>query len=136
MARSINNMIDRQLVRNSLVWGFILWLIGYILGFVFIFILPSSLIGWVIMPIGTIITLWVLFKKIKSEDFKHYLVLAVVWTVIAVVFDYLFIVKALNPADGYYKSDVYIYYTLAFVLPLIVGWWKKSTSYGKMAQQS
>lgn len=118
-------MLNKQVVRDSLGWGFVLWLIGYILGFVLFFALPPSLIGWVIMPIGVIITFWVLFRKVKSENFRHYLILAVVWTVIAVVFDYLFIVQALKPADGYYKLDVYVYYTLTFALPLIVYWWKK-----------
>ncbi len=75
--------------------------------------------------IGTIITLWVLFKKIKADSFQHYALLAVVWGLIAIVFDYFFLVKAFKPADGYYKLDVYLYYTLTFVLPLVVGWHKQ-----------
>lgn len=118
-------MTNKQLVKNSLGWGFILWLIGYILSFILFFIVPLSFIGWTIMPIGIVVTLWVLFKKIKSEDFKHYLILSIAWTVIAVALDYLFIVKALNPADGYYKPAVYLYYGLTFVLPLFVGWRKR-----------
>jgi hypothetical protein len=27
-------------------------------------------------------------------------------------------VKLLNPADGYYKFDVYLYYLIALVLPM------------------
>jgi uncharacterized membrane protein len=118
--------MNKQLAKDSLGWGFVLWLIGYILGFVFFFALPQSLIGWVILPIGVMITFWVLFKKVKSEIFRHYLILAVAWTAIAVVLDYLFIVKALAPADGYYKLDVYVYYALTFALPLIAYWWKRS----------
>ena len=79
------------------------------------------MIGWVIMPIGIIITLFVLLKKIKKHAFNYYLMLAIVWTLIAIVFDYFFLVKLLKPADGYYKLDVYLYYALTFVLPLIVG---------------
>jgi nicotinamide riboside transporter PnuC len=82
------------------------------------------MIGWFIMPIGTVITLWVLFKKIKSGSFKYYALLAVIWVLIAVVFDYLFLVKAFNPEDGYYKLDVYLYYLLTFALPIIIGWYK------------
>ena len=117
--------MNRQLLKDSLGWGIILWLIGYVLGFIFFFILPTSLIGWAIMPIGLAITLWVLLKKVNSESFEYFLILAVIWTAIAVAFDYLFIVKTLKPADGYYKLDVYLYYTLTFISPLIVGWWKK-----------
>jgi hypothetical protein len=122
--------MNKQWIKDMLGWGIVLWLIGYILGFVFFFILPPALMGWAIMPIGVVITLWVLIKKVKSEDFKYYLLLAVFWTAIAVILDYLFIVKALKPADGYYKLDVYLYYSLTFIIPLIVGWWKKDKRAG------
>lgn len=78
------------------------------------------------MPIGILITLWILLKKVTVNTFTHYVVLAVVWTLIAVVFDYLFIVKAFKPADGYYKLDVYLYYALTFMIPLTIGWCKKA----------
>lgn len=114
--------MNKQLIKDSFGWGFLLWLIGYILGFLFFAFVPPAMIGWVIMPIGTAITLWVLFKKIKIDNF---LLLAIIWTIIAIVLDYFFIVKALKPADGYHKLDVYLYYALTFILPLIVGWRKK-----------
>ncbi len=119
--------MNKQLLKDALGWGITLWFIGYVLGFILFFIVPPSSIGWIIMPIGIIITLWVLLKKVTSRSFKHYLILAVVWTLIAVVFDYLFLVKMLKPADGYYKLDVYLYYALTFVLPIIVGFRKKLT---------
>ncbi len=125
--------MNRQLLKDSLGWGFVLWLIGYVLGIVLFFVLPPSLLGWVIMPIGVIITLWVLLKRIKRGALQYYLVLAIVWTAIAIAFDYLFIVQALKPADGYYKLDVYLYYALTFILPTIVGWWKNAKSNGRMA---
>ena len=106
-------------------WGLILWFIGYVLGILMFFLLPAWVIGWVILPIGVIITFGVLLKKVKGENFQYYLILAVVWTAIAVIFDYLFIVKMFKPADGYYKLDVYLYYFLTFSIPLIVGWWKE-----------
>ena len=120
--------MNKQFLKDTLGWGFILWLIGYVLGIILIFILPPLLIGWVIMPIGLIITFWVLLKKVETRDFQYYVILAAVWTVIAVVFDYVFIVKMFNPSDGYYKPDVYLYYSLTFIAPLIIGWWKKEKS--------
>jgi hypothetical protein len=117
--------MNKQFLKDSLGWGFILWLIGYALGMILFSIVPVSLIGWVIMPIGIVITLLVLFKKIKSNSPKYYLSLALVWILIAVVFDYFFLVKALNPVGGYYKLDVYLYYALIFILPMIVGRQKK-----------
>lgn len=104
-----------KLIKDTLGWGFLLWLIGYAFGILLFSIVPLVLIGWIILPIGTAITLWVLFKKINGKTFLYYLTLSVVWTLIAVIFDYFFLVKAFKPADGYYKLDVYLYYTLTFV---------------------
>ncbi len=73
------------------------------------------------MPIGTAITLWVLLKKIPQLTLNQYLLLGLIWTGIAIIFDYFFLVKAFQPADGYYKLDVYLYYLLTFLLPLGVG---------------
>jgi len=85
---------------------------------------PQAIIGWYIMPFGVAATLWVLLKKIKRDKFQCYVGLAIFWTLIAVLFDYLFIVKLLKSAS-YYKLDVYFYYLLTFVLPILVGWRKK-----------
>lgn len=116
--------MNKQFFKDTLGWGFVLWLIGYVLGMIFFAFVPAALIGWVIMPIGIIVTLWVLLKKVKGTSLGYYFSLAVVWTLMAVIFDYLFIVKALKPADGYYKLDVYLYYALTFIMPLLVGWRK------------
>jgi len=67
-----------------------------------------------------------LIKEIKVVSFSYYVMIAIVWALIATVFDYFFIVKAFNPEDGYYKPDVYLYYLLTFMMPLIVGLWKKN----------
>jgi len=118
--------MSKQFIKDALGWGFLLWFIGYALGMVLFSVVPLSMIGWVTMPISTIITLWVLFKKVKANSFKYYVLLGLVWVLIAVVFDYFFLVKAFKPADGYYKLDVYLYYALTLMLPMIVGWRKKS----------
>lgn len=117
--------MNKPLLKDSFGWGFILWLIGYLLGIVLFFVVPPALLGWVIMPIGTIITFLILTKKIKGPNFQYYIFVACAWTLIAVVLDYFLIVKTFKPADGYYKLDVYIYYLLTFIMPLAVGWWKK-----------
>ncbi len=119
--------VKKQLLKDAFLWGFVLWLIGYILGILFFPIVPASLLGWVITPFGVLITLWILHKKIKSDTFLYYVFLAVVWVLLAVVCDYFFLVKVFKPTDGYYKLDVYVYYVITFVLPLFVGWRKISS---------
>ena len=111
--------------KDAFGWGVFLWFIGYVLGIVLFAVVPPDMIGWVIMPIGIIITLWVLFKKVKGDSLQYYLFLAIIWTLIAIVFDYFFLVKVFKPADGYYKLDVYLYYALTFILPVAVGWKKR-----------
>lgn len=117
--------MTKQFYKDAFGWGFILWLMGYALGMMLFAVVPTSVIGWVIMPVGTMITLWVLLKKVKADSFRYYTLLAFVWVCIAIIFDYFFLVKAFKPADGYYKLDVYLYYALTFLLPLVVGWMKK-----------
>jgi len=117
--------MNRQLLKDSLGWGFILWLIGYALGIVLFPLSSTIMLGWLIMPIGTAITLGVLIKKIKSRSFLYYLLIALIWTLMAIVLDYFFLVKMFKPLD-YYKLDVYLYYILTFILPLIIGGVKAS----------
>ena len=118
-------MDEKQIFVNTISWGFILWLFGYILGIVLFAFVPKDQIGLYITPIAVVFTLWVLIKKIKREQFLCYFGLGLIWTVMAATLDYIFIVKLFKSAD-YYKPDVYLYYVLTFVLPLIVGWYKKS----------
>ncbi len=114
--------MNKKFLSYAFGWGFILWLIGYALGIVLFKAVPQNLLGWIIMPIGIVITLWVLFKKIHFESFGHYFFLAFIWTLLAIILDYFLLVKLFKPIDGYYKLDVYIYYALTFILPLLVGW--------------
>lgn len=119
------NQQPLKILKNTLFWGFMLWLFGYVLGFVFFAFVPKAVMGWYIMPLGAVATLWVLFKKINRESFGCYIGLGAVWTIMAIVLDYVFLVKLLKAGD-YYKLDVYLYYALTFVLPLVVGWRKKA----------
>ncbi|MEN9327972.1 MAG: hypothetical protein RI947_780 [Candidatus Parcubacteria bacterium] len=116
--------MTKQFLKDAFLWGFVLWLVGYVLGIVLFAVVPTSLIGWVITPIGILITLWVLLKKVKADSRRYYVLLGVVWTLIAIVCDYMFLVQIFKPVDGYYKPDVYVYYVLTFALPTFIGWRK------------
>jgi hypothetical protein len=85
---------------------------------------PKDLLGWLIMPFGIAFILWVLLKKVQRESFTCYIGLGVIWAIMAILLDYVFLVKLLKAA-GYYKFDVYLYYALTLALPVIVGWRKK-----------
>ena len=115
--------MNQQFLKDA-GWGFVLWIIGYALGIMVFTFVPANLIGWIIMPIGTVLTLWVAFKKVRGGTMGYYFLVALVWVLIALVGDYLFIVKAFKPADGYYKPDIYLYYALTFAIPVFAGWRK------------
>jgi hypothetical protein len=116
---------SKKFLKESTIWGLLLWFVGYVLGIIFFMFLPQNLIGFFVMPIGVLITLWILIKKVENKKIGYYFSLAVVWVIIAVTFDYLFIVKMFK-STNYYKLDVYLYYFLTFTLPPIVGWLKNS----------
>lgn len=112
--------MNKQLLKDGLIWGVTLWLVGYLLGFLFFMFVPAGLIGWLIMPIGIVLTVWVLLKYIKGTSAPYYVSLGAMWATIAIVLDYFLLVQLLKPADGYYKLDVYLYYLLTLALPVIV----------------
>lgn len=120
--------MSKQFLKDGLGWGIVLWIIGYALGMMLFAFVPTSVIGWIIMPIGAVITLWIAFKKVKGDTLQYYCLVALVWVLIAALGDYLFIVKALKPADGYYKPDVYLYYALTLAIPIFAGWRKTSSA--------
>ena len=64
--------MSKQLIKDTLGWGFLGilallatqdWVLSLFL------VVPVSLIGWTTLLIGTIITLWVLFKRSKAYRF-------------------------------------------------------------------
>ena len=55
----------KKILLNTIFWGFILWLFGYILGFIFFGFVPKEQIGSYVMPLGIIATIFVLLKWIK-----------------------------------------------------------------------
>lgn len=112
-----------KILKNNLFWGFVLWLIGWALGVVLFMTPLKPIMGWVITPIGVLVTLWVLFKKIEREELMCYFGVGVIWTIVAVVLDYLFNVKLFGIV-GYYKLDIFVYYALTFLLPVCVGFYK------------
>ena len=114
------NGMNNFYLRSVLGWGVLLWLIGYVLGFIFFAFVPVALIGWYVMPLGIVITCVVLSKWIFMDSVRSAVILGIGWSAIAIFCDYIFLVKLLSPADGYYKPDVYLYYILTLLLPLIV----------------
>jgi hypothetical protein len=120
-----------RVLRDGLGFGFALWLIGYALGFLFFALVPPAAIGWYVMPIGIVIAVIVLRRWIRLDTMNDALRIGVVWTLVAIVCDYVFLVRLLHPAGGYYKFDVYLYYLVTLVLPVAVRAWSAGKADGR-----
>lgn len=108
-------------LKKTAQWGFLLWLFGFVLSIALFFFVPSFLLGWVIMPCGIAATVWVLHNKMGAHTWHEWQWVAGIWTLLAVVLDYVCIVTFIG-ALGYYRLDVFLYYLLTAGIPLYYGY--------------
>jgi hypothetical protein len=114
----------QQWIKDTAVLGIGLWLIGYLASLVLFFSSYAKIMGWILLIIFTPVTIavtWWWFRKRKDLTLEYYAKVGVVWVVIAVVFDYLFIVRLFQAT--YYEADVFVYYALTFLIPVGVGFY-------------
>jgi len=102
-------------------WGLLLWFFGYLLGIALFPFVPTEQLGWYISPLGLAAAIFVLWRWAHIKTTAQGLIVGLIWAAIAIVMDYVFIVLLLQPTDGYYKADVYLYYTSTLVLPVLAG---------------
>ena len=120
----MDNMIKmaKTILVDAPALGIFVWLIGYLAGIVLYFFLSPDILGWVLFAVFTPIVILLCYRRFgkRNESISYYAFVAAVWLIVAVVFDYSFLVKLLNP-PVYYKLDVYIYYLSTFLIPFLVG---------------
>jgi hypothetical protein len=78
-------------------------------------------------PVTILITWWGF--RARNLALRYYALVGLAWTVIAVVLDFLFIVRLFQAS--YYGPDVFVYYVLTFLIPVGVGLYLRWT-HGKM----
>jgi uncharacterized membrane protein SirB2 len=102
--------------------GFLIWLIGYIASILLWGFVSHDILGWILFVVFTPLMAYLPYRRFRSrnETAGYYFLVALVWLLIAVVFDYLFIVKLFDAKD-YYKLDIFVYYTVTFLAPLLIG---------------
>lgn len=112
----------KQLIKDTALLGTALWLIGYIASLV-LFVSPyASIMGWILLAVFTPVTMVIVywwFRKREHIPMKYYAGIGMVWVLIAIVLDYLFIVVLFQAT--YYGIDVFVYYAVTFVIPVGVG---------------
>ena len=114
----------KQWIKDTAGLGIALWLIGYLASLVLFFTPYAATMGWILTaiftPVTIAITWWWFRKREHLPGTGTMRVWDVAWVLIAVVFDFLFIVM-LFQATTYYKPDVFLYYVLTFLIPVGVG---------------
>ena len=116
------NLSKRQLIADTAGLGLLLWFIGWCASLVLFPFVPLDLLGWILCAIFTPVTIAITVLRFRKRDLPlvYYLAVAISWTLIAVVCDYLFIVKLFN-VSGYYHASVMVYYAETFLIPMLTG---------------
>ncbi|WP_292371143.1 hypothetical protein [Methanoregula sp. UBA64] len=115
----------QAIVKDTAGIGILLWLIGY-LASLLLFISPlAGVMGWILIAVFTPVSILIVWRWFRGRDLPlaYYAGIGLAWTAIAVVFDYLFIVLLFSAT--YYGPDVFVYYTLTFLIPVCIGLWKR-----------
>lgn len=108
-------------IKDAVGLGTLLWLFGYVASLVLFFTPFVNNLGWIISAIFTPITIVITWLWFRARDLPllYFVKVGIVWTVIAIVLDYLFIVQLFQAT--YYETDVFVYYALTFLIPAGVG---------------
>jgi hypothetical protein len=114
----------RMWIKDMIGLGILFWLVGYLTSLVLFFSPYVSIMGWIITAVFTPVTLAVTWWWFYKRDLAliYYAEVGVLWTGIAVVLDYLFIVWLFGTTT-YYSPDVLLYYLLTFLIPVGVGFY-------------
>jgi len=114
----------QQWIKDTAVLGTGLWLIGYLASLVLFFSPYAGIMGWILLVIFTPVTIavtWWWFRQRKGLSLEYYAKVGISWVLIAIVFDYLFIVQLFQA--NYYAPDVFVYYLMTFLIPVGVGFY-------------
>jgi hypothetical protein len=120
--RNGKNTSMKQWIKDTAGLGTALWLMGYLASLVLFFSPYAGIMGWVLLVIFTPVTIvivWWWFSRRELLPLQYYVKVGVAWVLIAVVLDYLFIVLMFQAA--YYGTDVFLYYSVTFLIPVGVG---------------
>jgi hypothetical protein len=111
----------KEWIKDTAGLGILFWMFGYLASMLLFFSPFASIMGWIITAVFTPFTIaitWWWFRA-RNLAITYYAIVGLSWTVIAVVLDYLFIVRLFQAT--YYGPDVFVYYALTFLIPVGVG---------------
>ncbi len=107
---------------DTFVYGLVLWVIGFALGMALFPFVDVSIMGWFIMPVVLIVALILavrMRRRRSAAPVSYFIGVGVVWVMVSLILDYLILVQAYN-AEGFYDTDIVIYYVGMFLIPIVV----------------
>jgi hypothetical protein len=124
----------KQWVNDFVLLGVGLWLLGYLASLLLFFSPFQSSMGWIITAVFTPFTIAVAWWWFRTRELplSYYVKVGIAWTAIAVLLDYLCIVRLFQ--TPYYEMDVVVYYALTFLIPVVVGIFITRSSGGSRAE--
>lgn len=125
----------KQWIKDMAGLGTGLWLIGYLASLALYFTpIWETMGGWILLIIFTPLTIaitWWWFNRREQLPLQYYAGVGIAWMLIAIVLDYLFIVRLFHAT--YYGTDVFVYYAMTFLIPVGVGLYLNRTRTGQVA---
>jgi hypothetical protein len=111
----------KEWIKDTFGLGVIIWLIGYLTSIVLFFSPFAGIMGWIITLVFTPVTIAITWWWFRARNLvlTYFTGVGLIWTLIAIVLDYLFIVQLFQAT--YYGLDVFLYYALTFLIPVGVG---------------
>jgi len=125
-----------QWIKDTAGLGTALWLIGYLASLMLFFTPYAGIMGWILLAVFTPVTFvitWWWFARQEIHILQYYAGVGLVWMLIAIVLDYLFIVILFNAT--YYEPDVFVYYAVTFLIPPGVGLYLTQTWNAAVSKQ-
>jgi hypothetical protein len=122
----------QAIVKDTAGIGILLWLIGYLAALLLFVSSLAAVMGWILIAVFTPVSIVIVWRWFAGRDLPlaYYAGAGIVWTAIAIVCDYLFIVVLFSAT--YYGPDVFVYYAITFLVPVCVGLSKQRVT-GKKA---
>ncbi len=118
--------MNKKHIIDTLGYGLMYWMIGFILGMIFLIFVPIRYVGWPILAImfPLMIFLTMVRFEARTKPIYYYFVTGFVWLGVIALLDYLIVMKGFGNMQ-YYDFDLYLTYALILIIPITYGLIKK-----------
>lgn len=106
---------------DTLIYGLVIWLVGFVLGMVLFPFVEISVMGWILMPVTLIVALLLslrIRRKRSAGAVSYFIGVGLSWVALSLILDYAILVKGYD-AENFYDVDIIIYYVGVLLIPIL-----------------